>query len=360
MWSFLNPALILGVYYVVFKYFLPNHVLYVRDLSVRRAAPLEPVQQLAAQLGRSARRPCRDREEGLVPPRDPRSRSGRHGDLLLLLPVLHHGRLPGRASRWCRSGSTFPSPLLALVCDIVLSAALAVFLSAVNVYLRDVQHLIEVAARGAVLQPADRLPVRDGRTEVVGTTICCGSTSSNPLVVIVLSFQRFIYGNVAPLDNPNPARELRGSVVLHRAGHRAGRLHAALPPCDADLRQGRGQLRRGAMSALQTAIDVQTRLEAVSPLQGEVHLLEGADPARRARALRGLLGAQGRRVRGPDRRDPRDTRAERLGQVDAAQVHRRHPAAHFGPDRRTRVTSPPCSSSAPASSPSCRAGTTSS
>ena len=34
--------------------------------------------------------------------------------------------------------------LLALVCDIVLSASLAIFLSAVNVYLRDVQHLIEV------------------------------------------------------------------------------------------------------------------------------------------------------------------------------------------------------------------------
>ena len=59
VWSFLNPALILGVYYVVFKYFLPEPRPVVRDLSVRRAAPLEPVQQLADQLGRRARRPCR-------------------------------------------------------------------------------------------------------------------------------------------------------------------------------------------------------------------------------------------------------------------------------------------------------------
>src|ERR1017187_2238703 len=28
LWSFLNPALILCVYYVVFKYFLNNHIVY--------------------------------------------------------------------------------------------------------------------------------------------------------------------------------------------------------------------------------------------------------------------------------------------------------------------------------------------
>ena len=59
LWSFLNPALVLCVYYVVFKYFLANHIVAVRHLPVRRASALEPVQQLAcsAQPGCSSPRP---------------------------------------------------------------------------------------------------------------------------------------------------------------------------------------------------------------------------------------------------------------------------------------------------------------
>ena len=97
-----------------------------------------------------------------------------------------------------------PVALLALVCDIVLSAALAIFLSAVNVYLRDVQHLIEVLLVALFFSPpivylyitvAGKLSRHHGILWIY---------LANPLVVIVLSFQRFIYGNVAPLDHPNP------------------------------------------------------------------------------------------------------------------------------------------------------------
>ena len=52
----------------------------------------------------------------------------------------------------------------------------------------------------------------------------------------------------------------------------------------------------------------------------------GRDPAR------GVLGAARRRLRGRAGLDRRHPRSQRLGQVDAAQVRRRHPAA----DRRAR------------------------
>ena len=57
VWSFLNPALILGVYYVVFKYFLPNHVELFAIYLFAGLLALEPVQQLAA----SARPACSSR-----------------------------------------------------------------------------------------------------------------------------------------------------------------------------------------------------------------------------------------------------------------------------------------------------------
>ena len=44
--------------------------------------------------------------------------------------------------------------------------------------------------------------------------------------------------------------------------------------------------------------------------------------------------------------------AQRLGEVDAAEVHRRHPAADRRARSRRGAASPRCSSSAPASTPS--------
>jgi ABC-2 type transport system permease protein len=80
---------------------------------------------------------------------------------------------------------------------------LAVFLSAVNVYLRDVQHLIEVALVALFFSPPIVYPFstvahRLSDHGLLWVYLC------NPLVIIVLSFQRFIYGTVAPKDTTNP------------------------------------------------------------------------------------------------------------------------------------------------------------
>jgi ABC-2 type transport system permease protein len=89
--------------------------------------------------------------------------------------------------------------VFALFTAILLACALAVLLSAVNVYLRDTQHLIEVILTawfwacpivyafqqniGLKLGPKHLLPVY----------------FLNPVTPLVLTFQRFIYARVSPV-----------------------------------------------------------------------------------------------------------------------------------------------------------------
>ena len=67
LWSFLNPALILCVYYVVFKYFLNNHITLFAIYLFAGLLPWNLFNNSLLELGRRARRPGGDREEGVVP-----------------------------------------------------------------------------------------------------------------------------------------------------------------------------------------------------------------------------------------------------------------------------------------------------
>jgi len=135
-----------------------------------------------------------------------------------------------------------PVMVFALVCDIVLSAALAVFLSAVTVYLRDVQHLIEVALVAGFFQRTDRLPVRHRWPQVGSARHLVGLLLQPPrLHRALLPAVHLRNGGAA--RHSVPARQLRGAVVSARARHRVRRLRVALRARDADIRQGRGQLR---------------------------------------------------------------------------------------------------------------------
>ncbi len=114
--------------------------------------------------------------------------------MVLFLIVLHH------SPDW----SYLPVLLLALVTGIVLAGAIAVLLSAINVYLRDTQHLIEVILTAWFwacpivysfqLQIEQRLGPR-GLTWVYFL---------NPLVPVVLSFQRCIYADTVVHIGTNP------------------------------------------------------------------------------------------------------------------------------------------------------------
>jgi ABC-2 type transport system permease protein len=105
--------------------------------------------------------------------------------MVIFMIVLHHG------PDW----SYLPVALLALVAGVVLACAIGVLLSSINVYLRDTQHLIEVILTAWFWacpivyafqkQIASRLEVK-GLTWVYFL---------NPMVPLVLSFQRCIYAD---------------------------------------------------------------------------------------------------------------------------------------------------------------------
>jgi ABC-2 type transport system permease protein len=130
--------------------------------------------------------------------------------MVLFLLVLHH------SPDW----SYLPVMLLALVTGIVLAGGIAVLLSAVNVYLRDTQHLIEVVLTAWFwacpivysfeLQIEKRLGPR-GLTWVYFL---------NPLVPLVLSFQRCVYADtvVHITGNPRPQQVLPPNGMLWYVG----------------------------------------------------------------------------------------------------------------------------------------------
>ena len=130
--------------------------------------------------------------------------------MVLFLIVLHH------SPDW----SYVPVMLLALVTGVVLAGAIAVLLSAINVYLRDTQHLIEVILTAWFwacpivysfeLQIEQRLGPK-GLTWVYFL---------NPMVPLVLSFQRCIYADtvVKITGNPNPVQILPPNNMLWYVG----------------------------------------------------------------------------------------------------------------------------------------------
>ena len=202
LWSFLNPALILCVYYVVFKYFLNNHITYFAIYLFAGLLPwnlfnnslLSSAGVLVAQAG-IVKKVSFPREILALAQVGTAMCYFFFQSCIMLAFLVGFGVVPA----W----RFVPVMVFALVCDVVLSAALAVFLSAITVYLRDVQHLIEVALvagffSAPIVYPFATVGHKLAQHGILWVYFC------NPLVTIVLSFQRFIYGTVAPRDVPYP------------------------------------------------------------------------------------------------------------------------------------------------------------
>jgi len=104
---------------------------------------------------------------------------------VIVLVVLHH------SPDW----SYLPVLLLALVTGIVLASAIAVLLSSVNVYLRDTQHLIEVILTAWFWA----CPIVYAYQQYIGNKLGPRGLTwvyfLNPMVPLVLSFQRCIYAH---------------------------------------------------------------------------------------------------------------------------------------------------------------------
>jgi ABC-2 type transport system permease protein len=88
-----------------------------------------------------------------------------------------------------------PVLLLALVVTLALATALAIGLSAVNVYLRDTQHLLEVVLLGwfwlsAIAYPYGQVVDKLNTSQFAGKEWLL---ALNPMLTVVISFQRTIY-----------------------------------------------------------------------------------------------------------------------------------------------------------------------
>lgn len=195
VWSFLNPALVLLIYYFVFKYFLknptPDFALYLFSgllaWNVFNNTLLSSSGVLVAHAGIVKK---------VAFPREilPLAQVGTaicyffFQTCILVVFLAGFQVLP--------AFSYLPVLLLALVVDIVFSGALALFLSAVTVYLRDVQHFVEILLVALFFSPpivysygVSIAPHHHWVHEIY---------LANPLAWIVIAFQRCLFGRVIP------------------------------------------------------------------------------------------------------------------------------------------------------------------
>jgi ABC-2 type transport system permease protein len=196
LWSLLNPALVLAVYYVVFTIFLKS--------SIPKFALFLFAGLLAWNLFNTATMGASGTIVGnsaivkkVAFPREilPLSQVGTASVFFLFQAGVMTLFLIG--FRIQPAWGFFPILLLALVALIAFSAALAVFLSALNVYLRDTQHLIEVLLQAWFWGTPIVYSFLSVQGELQRHPPFLWIYLSDPLTPIVLGFQRALYGGVS-------------------------------------------------------------------------------------------------------------------------------------------------------------------
>ena len=205
LWSMLNPALTLAVFYVLFTFFLPNgipnFVIYMFS-----AMLVWNLFQTAVLTGTSTIVSNAAIVKKVAFPREILSLAA-VGSAFMFFVFQSVVLLAFMIAFWHRPDwSALWLVIPALAAIIVFSAALAVFLSAVNVYLRDTQHLVEVllmawfwaipgiyAFSGRVHQGL----IRHTIFFIPGTHLIW-LYFANPVTPVVMSFQRVFYNVVHP------------------------------------------------------------------------------------------------------------------------------------------------------------------
>lgn len=207
LWSMLNPALTLAVFYVLFTFFLPNgipnFVIYMFSAmlvwNLFQNAVLSATSSIVANAG-IVKKVAFPREILAL------SSVGSAGVFLLFQSVVMIGFM---LAFWHRPAwSLFWLLVPALAAVIAFAAALAVFLSAVNVYLRDTQHLVEVALMAWFWAIPGIYPfsgrVHDGLVHHTLFGIPGSHLSwlyfANPVTPVVMTFQRFFYNVSQPVS----------------------------------------------------------------------------------------------------------------------------------------------------------------
>ena len=218
LWSFLNPAMVLLIYFVMFRYVLKNGI---SDFAVYLMCGLLPWNLFNTALLSSSGTLVA--HAGIVKkvafPREILALSQVgvaccyffFQTCILVLFLVGFRVMP--------SWQYFPVMLLALACDIVFTAALSLMLSSLNVYMRDIEHFVQVVMVGLffaepIVYPFQDLGSRLGQHGVLWLYML------NPLTPIVMGFQRFLYGGVTaalPLKCPIE-KTATGAVVRNAEG----------------------------------------------------------------------------------------------------------------------------------------------
>ncbi len=193
LWSMLNPAVVLVVYYVVFTYFLksnvPNFALYLFSgllvWNLFSSALMGSSTAIVAAAG-IVKKVSFPREILAL------SQVGSAAVFFFFQCVVLVAFLAGFqiAPAW----PYLPLVPLAFVDLVLLTAGIAIFLSAVNVYLRDVEHLV-----GVLLQAWFwGVPIIYSFNRVYDHHRWLGYFYlADPVTPIVLAFQRALYGKVS-------------------------------------------------------------------------------------------------------------------------------------------------------------------
>lgn len=195
IWSMIAPAMTLAIYFFVFQIILGNHIPNF-VIFLFAGLLLWNLFQLGVQTGTGVVVSNSGIVKKVSFPREILSLAAVGSAcvffafqvivLIIFMLVLHHG------PDW----PYFPVMVLALVTGIVLASALAVLLSAINVYLRDMEHLILVVLTAWFWACPIVYAYQYNIGNKLGPRGLTWIYFLNPMVAPILSFQRFIYADV--------------------------------------------------------------------------------------------------------------------------------------------------------------------
>lgn len=214
LWTFLNPAMVLLIYYVMFRYILPNNI---TDFAVYLMCGLLPWNLFNTALLSSSGTLVA--HAGIVKkvafPREilALAQVGVAGCYFFFQTCILVLFLAG--FRVIPAWQYFPVMVLALVCDLVFTAALALMLSSLNVYMRDIEHLVQVIMVALffaepIVYPFSGLGSKLGKHHLLWLYLL------NPLSSIVMGFQRFLFGRV---PNALPTRSCVAQQLYDNLHH---------------------------------------------------------------------------------------------------------------------------------------------
>jgi ABC-2 type transport system permease protein len=218
LWSMLNPALTLAVFYILFTYFLPNgiphFVIYMFSAmlvwNLFQTGVLTGTTAVVVNAG-IVKKVAFPREILVLASVGAAMMFFFYQSIVLVAFMIAFHHAPAWGELWLL--------IPAMAAIIVFASALAVFLSAVNVYLRDTQHLVEVLlvawfwAIPTVYAFSGRVHdslVRHTLFFIPGTKLIW-LYFANPVTPVVMTFQRVFFNDYHP-------RSTIASHLLHKNG----------------------------------------------------------------------------------------------------------------------------------------------